>query len=272
MSEATAGTESAEDYGTMIYLVEKIGATVKKSYEAIDDAMIDLAAEVRLGIMDALARAVENAVVNGDDSATHMDNAQAAVAATDARKAFKGLRKLGMAKAPVDAGGAALDEAGWLSLIGSMQEAGSIYLDDAEVSMGNVVLLVPQHVYNQFRTFSSFLTKEKAGLGTLFGMEVASIFGIPVIQTPFLRPVGASGYGEATANTFYSILMVNKNTFKYYTTGAPMLETDKDIYSQFFGFVGSVRHGFNSVFDRDASNPTAIDTTRVNIVAAYNIV
>jgi len=276
-SEATSGTESAEDYITMIYLVAKCMAVVKKSYEALDDSLIALAQEVRNGIIDALARAIENAVVNGDNSTPHMDDAgttNAIVPLKSYSRAYKGLRKLGLAKNPVDFGGAALSEADWLAKITEMQETGEFYLDDQEASRGNVVLLVDQNAYNQLRMMPSFLTKDKAGLGTLFGMPVSSIFDVPVVMTPFLPKTTATGVvDDVTAgnNLFGTCAMVNILTMKYYTTGSPLMETDKEIYSQFVGFTGSVRTGFNSVFDRLDSAPNDVDATRNNIVIGINI-
>lgn len=271
--EAVDGTDSAESYITMIYLVQKCMAVVRKSYEALDDSLIDLATEVRNGIIDALARSIERAIISGDDTATHMDD-NANIAANSYLRAFKGLRRLGLSKSTVDFGGAALTEANWLTYISAMQEAGGVYLDELEVSMGNVVLLVDQNSYNQIRMFPSFLTKEKAGMGTLFGAPVASIFGVPVVMTPYLPIVDATGVVDGALpanNTKSTAVMVNRDTCVYYATGTPMMEIDRNIVNQHVITTGSVRVGFNSKFDRLDSNPTAVDATRKNIVVGINI-
>lgn len=275
-AENVAGTESTEAYTTMVYLVKKCMAVVKKSYEALDDSLIPLAEEVRMGIIDALARSIENAVINGDSTATHMDDATiAAIGANDYRRAFKGLRRLALSKGTADAGGAAMTEANWLTLISAAQEKGGVYLDDMQASQGKVVLLVSQNVYNQLRMLPSFLTKEKAaGNATLFGAPVDSVFGIPVIMTPYIPvSVNATGVVDAIAdnNTKAMAVMLNRDYFKYYTTGAAMLESDKDVYTQFVGFAGSLRAGFNGLFDRVDTNPTAVDATRKTAIAIVNI-
>lgn len=272
MDEANATTESAESYITMIYLMKKVGAQVRKSYEALDDSLINLAEEVRMGIIDAIARAIENAVVNGDDTATHMD---AGVLVGDSRKAFKGLRKLALAKGTVDAGGAAMTEADWLEAISSAQEKGGLYLDDAQVSQGKVVLLVPQNIYNQLRMMPSFLTKDKAaGNATLFGAAVDTVFGIPVIQTSFIpASVNASGVVDTVSgnNTKATAILLNRDYFRFYSTGATLMETDKDIGTQVVKFVGSFRGGFNGLHDRLDTNPTAISTTAKYAIALVNV-
>ena len=272
IDEATDGTDSAEGYITMIYLVKKCMAIVRKSYEALDDSLIDLATEVRNGIVDAIARSIENAVVNGDNTTVHFDD-NANIAAGDFRRAFKGLRVLGLNKTTVDFGGAALTEADWLTYISAMQEAGGVYLSEEEVAMGNVALIVDQNSYNQLRMFPSFLTKEKAGMGTLFGADVASVFGIPVIMTPYLPQVTALGVVDATPanNVASACIMVNKSTCVYYATGTPTMEQDRNIVNQSIINTGSVRVGFNSKFDRLDSDPTAIDATRGNIVYGINV-
>lgn len=275
--ENVTATESAETYITMIYLVAKCMAAVKKSYEALDDSMIPLADEVRMGIIDALARSIEQAVISGDNTTVHMDDAgttHSVVGTASFSRAFKGLRKLGLAKNPVDFGGSALTEAGFLAKISAMQEKGGVYLDSQETAMGNVVLIVDQNLYNQLRAFPSFLTKEKAGLGTLFGAPVASVFDIPVVMSPYIPKVKATGVVDDVTpanNTFGTCVMVNKSTMKYYTTGAPLMESFRDIYTQFVGFTGSVRVGLNSVFDRTESAPNSVDSTKNNVVLGINI-
>jgi HK97 family phage major capsid protein len=271
VSEATDGTDSAESYTTMIYLVKKAMARVQKSYEALDQSLIPLADEVRMQIIDSLARAIEDAVVNGDDSATHMD---ANVATNSYKKAFKGLRKLAKTKGVVDAGGAAMVQADWLRNITAAQELGGIYLDDQAVAQGNVVILCDQNAYNKLRSLDAFLTREKAGTAaTLFGAEVASVFGIPVVQTPFLPIVSATGVVSATAtdNTKGMMLLVNRQYFKFFTTGSPLLETQRFISNQTVLFVGAVNAGFSGVFDRKDTDPTTIDTTRRTAVAIINL-
>jgi len=270
-SEAVDGTDSSESYITMIYLVSKCMSVVRKSYEALDDALIDLATEVRNGIIDALARAIEQAVISGDNTATHFDTGDT-IAANSFKRAFKGLRKLGLGKGTVDFGGAALAEADWLKYISAMQEAGGVYLDDLEVSMGNVVLLVDQNCYNQLRMLPSFLTRDKAaGAATLFGSPVDSVFNIPVVMTPYLPQVDATGIIGGVADNFSSVVMVNRETCVYYTTGTPLMEIDRNIVNQHVVTTGSVRVGFNSKFDRLDSDPAAIDATRKNIVVGINV-
>jgi len=258
----------------MIYLVKKVMGVVRKSYEAVNDSMIDLAAEVRQELINALAEAIEAAVVNGDDSSTHMD--ADVTDDTDFRKAFKGIRKLALGKASIDAGGSEMTEDDWLKVISDAQLTGGKYLNQLEVSKGNVVLVVPQSVYNQIRLFQSFRTKDKAeATATLFGAPVESVFGIPVIMTPYI-PAGVNTDGvvddDSDNNTTAMCVMLNKKFFKFYTVrGSALMETDKNIVNQSLIFSASQRVGFSGIFDRNADDPTTIDDTRKTAVAIVNI-
>lgn len=269
-NEATTGTDSSENYITFVKTTKKIMTIVRKSYEVLDDALIDLAAEVRAGIVDSLARAVEAAVLNGDISNT-MD---AGVAAGSPKTVCNGLRKTALGKATVDFGGAALTEAQWLGKINEMQLAGGLYLDSMQVSDGNVVLIVDEATLYNFRTWDSFKTLDKAGrLATLFGAEVNSIFGIPVISTSLLPKVDATGKVSATGanNVKHVCLLVNINTFKLFANGNAMSESDKNIENQTIVNTGSLRFGFSSQFDSTESAPNTIVASYKNAVAGINI-
>lgn len=267
-NEAVDGTDSGENYITFVKTTKKIMTIVRKSYEVLDDALIDLAAEVRAGIVDSLSRAVEKAVLNGDISNT-MD---VGIAASSPMTACNGLRKTALGKATVDFTGAALNEAQWLVKINQMQLAGGVYLDSMQVSEGNVVLIVDEATMYMFRTWDSFKTLDKAGrVATLFGGEVNSIFGIPVISTSYLPLVAATGKIAATGNTFHVCLLVNINTFKLFANGNAMSESDKNITNQTVINTGSLRFGFSSQYDSTEAAPNTIVATYKNAVAGINI-
>ena len=267
-NEAVDGTDSGENYITFVKTTKKIMTIVRKSYEVLDDALIDLAAEVRAGIVDSLSRAVEKAVLNGDISNT-MD---VGVAASSPMTACNGLRKAALGKATVDFTGAVLTEAQWLNKINQMQLAGGVYLDSMQVSEGNVVLIVDEATMYMFRTWDSFKTLDKAGrVATLFGGEVNSIFGIPVISTSYLPLVAATGKVAATGNTFHVCLLVNINTFKLFANGNAMSESDKNITNQTVINTGSLRFGFSSQYDSTEAAPNTIVATYKNAVAGINI-
>jgi len=268
--EATNGTESGENYTTFVATTNKVMSLVRKSYELLDDSLIDIAAEVRAGIVRAIAEAVEETVINGDIAGT-MD---AGTAANSAVKVSNGLRKTGLNKATVDFGGAALTEEEFLAKVTDMQLAGGIYLDQRAVTRGDVVLVIDQYTYGKVRNFKSFKTIDVAGtMATLFGGKVDSVFGIPLVVTSLIPATDANGVVSSTAadNTLSSCVMVNVATCRLSMNGNIISESDKDITDQVFVFTGSLRYGFSSVYDSTDSAPNVISNAHVNVVAGINI-
>lgn len=248
----------------------KLMALTKISYEALADATIDMLANKRLGLQRAMAVAVEKAILNGQSGDT-------GITGNDARTLFRGLRKYGLAKQTVDFGGAALTEAVFKAKILEMQEAGDLYTSWEEIAAGNVLILVPNSVYNKVLGFDTFVDAAKAGVASTLvsGRKISTIFGIPITSNRFFpAAVDATGVVSATGanNTFQSIIMFNTSTVKLYSVaGSALLESERKITDQSYTLTASNRLGFGSIFDQKSTAPTTIDATKNNIVAGINI-
>ena len=270
VAELGTSADSNDVMMDFIYLGTKLMSKTFISYEAIADANIDMLSNKRLGLMRATAVALETAVLNGLAG----DNG---VPAGDARTAFRGLRKYGLGKQTVDFGGAALTEAVFKAKILEMQEAGGLYTSWEEIGAGNVLLLVPNSVYNKILEFDTFVDASKAGVASTLvsGRKVSTIFGIPVASNRFFpAKVDATGVVSATGanNLFQSIIMFNTSTVKTFTiANSALLETDRDIQTQSQVLVNTLRCGFGSLYDAISTNPTAINATKKNVVAGINI-
>ena len=270
VAELGTSVDSNDIMMDFIYLGTKLMSKTFISYEAIADANIDMLSNKRLGLMRAMAVALETAVLNGLAG----DNG---VPAGDARTAFRGLRKYGLGKQTVDFGGAALTEAVFKAKILEMQEAGGLYTSWEEIGAGNVLLLVPNSVYNKILEFDTFVDASKAGVASTLvsGRKVSTIFGIPVASNRFFpAKVDATGVVSATGanNLFQSIIMFNTSTVKTFTiANSALLETDRDIQTQSQVLVNTLRCGFGSLYDAISTNPTAINATKKNVVAGINI-
>lgn len=248
----------------------KLMALTKISYEALADATIDMLANKRLGLQRSMAVAVEKAILNGQSG----DNG---ITGADARTLFRGLRKYGLAKQTVDFGGVALTEATFKSKILEMQEAGDLYTSWEEIAAGNVLILVPNSVYNKVLEFDTFVDASKAGVASTLvsGRKISTVFGIPITSNRFFpAAVDATGVVSATGanNTFQSIIMFNTSTVKLYSVaGSALLESERKITDQSYTLTASNRLGFGSIFDQKSTAPTTIDATKNNIVAGINI-
>lgn len=77
-----------------------VGALVA-SEELTEDAVLDMVSFVRQELAKALLEGLESAIINGDDSATHFDNAggDSVYETYNVETIFKGLRKLGISNA-----------------------------------------------------------------------------------------------------------------------------------------------------------------------------
>lgn len=269
-SEATDGTDSSESYTTFVATTNKVMSVVRKSYEFLDDSLIDIAAEVRSGIVRAVAEAVETTVINGDIAGTQ-DNGTAADSAV---KVSNGLRKTALNKLTVDFGGAAYTGTEFRAKVTEMQLGGGVYLDQRAVGRGDVVLVIDQHTYGKIREFDGYKTIDTAGrMATLFGGKIDTIYDIPFIVTSGLPAVDAAGVINATAglNILSTCVLVNIATCRLTMNGNVISEADKNIINQSFVYTGSLRYGFSSVYDSTEASPNVISATYINAVAGINM-
>jgi HK97 family phage major capsid protein len=272
--ESITGTDSAESYMTFVATTQKVLTIVRKSYELLSDSLIDIASEVRTGIIRAIAEAIEVAVINGDIAGTQDGTTYGA---SSAARVCNGIRKHGLNKATVDASGidwTAADggETAFLNVINAMQLAGGLYTDSMEVAKGNVVLIIDQGTYGHIRTFDSYKTKEKAGnVATLFGGMIDTVFDIPLVVTSGMPAlVTVTGVIDTTTpanNVATAMYMVNINTMRLSANGTVLAESDKDVTNQTFVYTGSLRFGFASIYDSTEAAVNTITNAQKNVIA-----
>jgi len=276
VGEGNDSIDSSSSQGKMIHKVHDFMGSTTYSYLANQRSIVDLATKKTTELSRDLMRWYERYYLNGDASATHMDNDIATNGvATDPRKFNKGLRKIASEKATVNFGGANLSDVQIASYLMQMQEAGGDYLDDNQVQEGNVVLFVTQKFYNRLRVMDGFTDASKSGNGSTMagGKSVASIFGIPVVTATYLPALtSATGVVSATAgdNVNAMGIMFNKEYFKPYYYGDPILEFDSQKRSKVNEIFLSQKLGFNGKFDR-ADDASTVDTDRVTAVLGRNI-
>lgn len=269
VSELNTVTDSNDIMDDFEYRGGKLMAKTFISYEALNDATIDMLANKRAGLVRAMAVAIEQVILNGQAG-------DAGVAGDDARTLFRGLRKLGLTKKAVDFGGT-FTEAKYRAGLLEMVEEGGLYLSHEAIAEGSVVCFVPTKVYNQIINIDSFVDASKAGVASTLvtGRKVSTVFGIPhVVSRFFPNAVTVAGVVSATPadNVAQSIVMVNINTFKTYAiANSAIAESDKDVEKQVVVMVQSLRLGGASIFDQTSASPTTI-SAKPNIVAGVNII
>lgn len=189
---------------------KKLATRIPLSEELREDSLIDVLDLVQRRVIDAIKRAIENAIINGDDSASPID--ADLTDATDPRKAFSGYRKIGAGNT-VDLAGSVTAE-GLMAIRAAMDKYG--------IDPMQLVFIVSPKTYFKLITLKDssgnnvVVTREKYGPeATIVTGELGKVFGIPIIVSQFVREdLNASGvYDASTTGSYTAIIAVHKPSF-----------------------------------------------------------
>lgn len=153
---------------------------------------------LRESLISEMIESEVDVLINGDDSATHMDSD--VTASTDRRKAFKGLRKLAGKTLNVN------NQVFTINTLNKMQELLGRY---ARGRANELILLVSPPVARQLRDTEQLQTLDKFGPNaTILTGEAGKVNGISVIETDYVRSdLNASGvFDNVTKNRTIAIL------------------------------------------------------------------
>lgn len=196
LSEQTADSGQTK-YTPVTPGTRKITLTAKKfagealvSKEEEEDSLIAILPFIQEELVDYLAGDLEDAAINGDLTATHQDSN--VTAATDPRKAWKGLRANLVSGGKTDLSNAVLTVAALRSNRGKMGKYG--------VNPQKLAHIVSINGYIQLLADSSVITMEKYGpAATVLTGELAKADGSPVIVSEFVQTnLNASGVYDGT--------------------------------------------------------------------------
>jgi len=194
----------------------KMGVRVEIEEEAVEDSIVNVVQDITIPEMQvAAAKGVDDAIINGDSSGTHMDNL-GGVASPDPRMAYIGLRKQALGGAfsdnSVDGGGDAITIADIKSLLGGFKDGttNEIFYDPP-----NMRLLCPLKTYLDLLTITEVLTRDKIGEGqmTIDKGQLTSVLGIPIIRTELIRLASATGTLAGSGNTLGTAVIYHTNAF-----------------------------------------------------------
>lgn len=181
--------------------------------ELNEDSAPQILALIRNEVSIAQSRAWEKAILNGDNSGVHMD--ADVVAAEDAQKAWKGLRKLALANsASVNFGAAAVTVANLRALRALMGKFG--------VGERNLSWVVSSKIYNQFLSLPEVTTVQSFGpMATILRGALAALDGIPIIISEFARDdLAATGVHTAPGDALSGLILMNRSRFFWGTRRA----------------------------------------------------
>jgi hypothetical protein len=149
---------------------------------------------------------VEDSIVNGDDSVTHMDSDITSAASN--QKAWKGLRKLALAaSSTVSFSGGAVSKTGLDSMRKLMGKYGT--------NPKELVWVVGPSAYAQLLNIDEVATVEKFGpQATVLTGALAVFRGIPIVVSEFVREnLNASGVYDGTTTNRTVVHLANMRRF-----------------------------------------------------------
>lgn len=239
-SDATASPNLTDEKGTLTAKV--IADYLSISDELDQDAAFAQAPMIRNDAVNAIARAIENAIINGDDSTTHMDSD--VTLAYDQAKAWKGIRRYCLANSyKTDL--STLNSDTLTALIASM----GVYGADPEqlaliVGTAGRVKLINLKDNQNNKVFLEYGSPGAMNVAMVPG-GVGKLAGSDVIVSEFCREdLNASGFYDSTTKSKGSLLWVRKDGWVKGVVRNILVETDRDIVSQTNKLVVSTRMDF----------------------------
>jgi len=175
--------------------------------ELDEDSAPAILSIARSEVTRAQIRAREQVLLNGDDTATHMDADTAAAGADVAQKLAKGYRRL------------ALDNSATINFGGPVTTVG---LDAMKVTMGKLGVNIRELTYvfgptgyGQAVSLEEVSSVDQIGaLATLVTGSLAAFRGIPIIVSEFVREdLNATGVEDGTTTDKTVVYLVNSARF-----------------------------------------------------------
>ncbi len=217
--EAYIGSEPTEDTpdmykastaktGQLTFTAKKLISRNVITEEMEEDSVVPVLPMLKRSIARAHAKAEDNAIINGDTTATHLDTGYT-VAADDPRRAWNGLRD--MCQSGMKQTGAAWSSAAGLGLIRGIREDMGIY----GLSSNDLMILTNVNMYSKFKNVAEVLTMDNiGGAATILNGEISKIDGVELVLTQHVEEhQNASGVYDATTTTTTQFLMVYKPGF-----------------------------------------------------------
>ena len=205
--------------GDLTMTAKKLRARSLWSEEVEEESIIAVLPRIKDNIAKSATKAVEDAIINGDTTATHQDSD--VTDSKDHRKIFKGLRKYAIANS-YSADLSTFDKDTTLARITAMGKYG--------INISDLVWICSTVSYNKMRGLAELRTVDKYGpKATILTGEVGKLYGIPVVVSEKLRiDMNASGVYDGTTTSYSGIILVNHRMFALGNRGNWKLTVDFD--------------------------------------------
>ena len=224
-----------------------------------DSAIAVIPALQRQIVMD-LNDAMEDALINGDDTAVHQDaiadwnirgrwgTTPALGGSSDHRRMFKGMRKQALARS------ASADLSGFdfTKLLGLKAQMGELALQDV------VIFASPEAILANLLELSQVLTVDKFGPNaTIVSGQIANVLGMPIVMTRFMgADLNNSGLYDNVTTDKTGILMAHAPSWYIFERKGILVESDRKIDVGATEIVATMRATFDTL-DLDATKNVA---------------
>lgn len=227
---------------------------------AAEDSAIAVIPSLQRQIVADLNDAMEDALINGDDSATHQDaiadwnirsrwgTSPALGGSSDHRRMFKGMRKQAFDRSST----ADLSALTFEKLLGLKAQMGELAMQDV------VIFASPEAVLANLLALDEVLTVDKFGpQATIRTGQIANIAGMPIIMSRFMGADLADN-GKYVDNTGdkTGLLMAHAPSWTIFERRGILVETDRKIDVGATEIVATMRATFDTL-DLDATKNVA---------------
>lgn len=245
---ATKITASTPGTGNVELSAVKIAGRVLFSEELVEDSIIPVVDFVKRSLSRSLAEAFEDAVINGDTAGTHQDFD--VTAATDARKAWDGLRKMCQSGNKVDLG--TFNTAGLRQLRQKLGKYGVMPSDLAWITGTTGAV--------KFLNLAEVVTVDKYGPNaTVVTGEIGKFDGIPIVISEKIREdMNSNGVFDGTDQDKTAVLLVWKPGFIIGDRRSVTVKTFEDIQTDQTILVATARWEFEDLYPAANNNTIAM--------------
>ena len=257
----TEGTGSLSDQATgtitaaLTFTAKTFLYFTRITDEATEDLIAPALPAIKRYIAQSLARALETTIINGDDTGAGHIDADVTVA-TDARKAFKGLRKYAKDGSLEISAADLSDKSKALGVIRSMR----LKMKRFGQNPNNLALIVSNSAFIKLLDTDQVVTYDKFGPNATVDTGVLErIDGIPIIVSEFVREdLATTGVYTTTGLTNTEILMVYTPAFLIGQRGSVKVEEARDISTTSNMLVTSMRNDFEPMLTPSVTYPVVV--------------
>lgn len=249
-SEGGATTENTPTTADLTLKAAKLIGLSSYSYEADEDAIIATLPLMIASLAEGAADALEGALINGDDTATHMDTD---TTGTNHAKLLKGLRYYAVNGSSVKTLSGGITSANIAAMKAQMGKYG--------IKPRDLMIVCGVKGYNDIVGLPETLTADKVGSDTarILTGEAGSIHGVRIVISSQCREdVAANGLVDGVTSDQGTILMVHRPSWLMGVRRGFTVEVEVDKRTQMNSVIASFRRAFMPLETPSAALPMVV--------------